>query len=140
MACDRQRARLRMVRNGALCVALSLLLLPWAGTAQEDSARVKVHVVQRGETLTRIAGIHGVTVPELREWNGIKGTRILVGQELRIRAELEYYRVKTGDTLGKIAKRFYGNEGQWRKIFAANRSSIPDQKKLKIGIVIEIPR
>ena len=104
MACDRHRARLRFGRTGALCVALSLLLLPWTVSAQEDPARVKVHVVQRGETLTRIAGIHGVTVPELREWNGLKGTRILVGQELRIPAELEYYRVKSGDTLGRISR------------------------------------
>jgi LysM repeat protein len=87
-----------------LCLALSLLLVPWTGTAQEDSARVKVHVVKRGETLTRIAGTHGVRVEELREWNGIKGSRILVGQELRIPAELEYYRVKAGDTLAKISK------------------------------------
>ena len=62
MACDHHRARLRLIRTGALCVALSLMLVPWTGTAQEDSARVKVHVVKQGETLTRIAGIHGVTV------------------------------------------------------------------------------
>jgi LysM repeat protein len=82
-----------------------LLLVPWTGTAQEDSARVKVHVVQRGETLTRIAGIHGVTVEELKDWNSIPGSRILVGQELRIPAELEYYRVKSGDTLGRISRK-----------------------------------
>ena len=104
MACDRHRAHLRAPRIGVLCLALSLLLVPWTGTAQEDSARVKVHVVKRGETLTRIAGTHGVRVEELREWNGIKGSRILVGQELRIPAELEYYRVKAGDTLAKISK------------------------------------
>jgi len=104
MACDACRKRLRIRWSGALCLALALLMLPWSGSAQEDSERVKIHMVKRGETLTRIAGIHGVTVAELREWNGIKGTRILVGQELRIPAELEYYRVKTGDTLGKIAR------------------------------------
>lgn len=104
MACDHRRARLRFIRIGALCVALALILVPWTGTAQEDSARVKVHVVQRGETLTRIAGIHGVTVQELKEWNQIRDSRILVGQELRIPAELEYYRVKAGDTLGRISR------------------------------------
>jgi LysM repeat protein len=81
-----------------------LLLVPWTGTAQEDSARVKVHVVKRGETLTSIAGIHGVTVEELRDWNSVRGSRILVGQELRIPADLEYYRVKSGDTLGRISR------------------------------------
>jgi LysM repeat protein len=104
MACDQYHARLRIRWNGAFCLALVLLMLPWTGSAQEVPERAKVHMVKRGETLTRIAGIHGVTVEELREWNGIRGTIILVGQELRIPAELEYYRVKTGDTLGKIAR------------------------------------
>ncbi|RKZ07042.1 hypothetical protein DRQ32_10480 [bacterium] len=103
MACDHRRARSTHRWTGALCVALMLLIAPWSSPAQED-AGVKVHVVKRGETLTRIAGIHGVTVDELRDWNGIDGSRILVGQELRIPAELEYYRVKTGDTLGRIGR------------------------------------
>lgn len=103
MACDCRRARLRFPRKSALCLALIWLLMPWTSPAQED-ADVKTHVVRQGETLTRIAGIHGVTIDELREWNGLTGTRIFVGQELRIPAELEYYRVKRGDSLARIAR------------------------------------
>jgi nucleoid-associated protein YgaU len=48
--------------------------------------------------------------------------------------------VRKGDTLVKIAKRFYGSEGQWRKIYTANRTVIRDPKRLKIGDVLDIPR
>ena len=38
----------------------------------------------RGDTLFLIAKAHEVTVDELREWNGIEGDLIEVGQVLRI--------------------------------------------------------
>jgi membrane-bound lytic murein transglycosylase D len=41
--------------------------------------------VRRGDTLSHIAARHGVTVSQLRQWNGI-GTRIYAGQRIRIRA------------------------------------------------------
>ena len=50
------------------------------------------------------------------------------------------YRVHKGDTLGKIARRFYGDESAWKKILEANRKVIPDPKRLRIGVLLEIPR
>lgn len=41
--------------------------------------------VRRGDTLSHIAVRHGVTVRQIREWNGI-GTRIYAGQRLRLQA------------------------------------------------------
>lgn len=41
--------------------------------------------VRRGDTLSHIAVRHGVTVRQIRQWNGI-GTRIYPGQQLRIQA------------------------------------------------------
>jgi membrane-bound lytic murein transglycosylase D len=45
----------------------------------------KTYQVRRGDTLSHIAVRHGVTVSQLRQWNGI-GNRIYAGQRLRIRA------------------------------------------------------
>jgi LysM repeat protein len=42
--------------------------------------------VKRGDTLTRIAKTHGTTVKALREANGMKTDRILVGQKLKVPA------------------------------------------------------
>ena len=43
------------------------------------------YTVQRGDTLSRIATTYGVTVEELRSWNGISGDLIEVGQRIQIR-------------------------------------------------------
>lgn len=47
-----------------------------------DQEPERVHVVVRGDTLTRIANHHGVTVQELMTWNGLTSDRIEVGQSL----------------------------------------------------------
>lgn len=50
------------------------------------------------------------------------------------------YVVKRGDTLAKIAARpeIYGNAGQWRRIYDANRDIIGKDRKLKVGQVLMI--
>jgi len=42
------------------------------------------HVIARGDTLGRIAGIYGVSLRDLRKANALKGSDIQVGQVLRI--------------------------------------------------------
>jgi len=49
------------------------------------STRQGVHVVQYGETLFRISKLYGVTIDNLRDWNGMKFNEILATcQELQI--------------------------------------------------------
>ncbi len=50
---------------------------------------------------------------------------------------MQTYIVKRGDTLGKIAKQFYGSESQFPLIVAANRISNPD--RLSMGQRLNIP-
>ncbi|MGW6197484.1 LysM peptidoglycan-binding domain-containing protein [Kribbella sp. NPDC055110] len=53
---------------------------------------------------------------------------------------LRVYQVVSGDSLGKIAARFYGNAGLWRKLYAANKPVIgKDPNKLKVGQKLTIP-
>jgi D-alanyl-D-alanine carboxypeptidase-like protein/LysM domain-containing protein len=47
------------------------------------------------------------------------------------------YRVKKGDTLGKIARKFYGDSARFPLIVAANH--IPDPDLLSIGQVLIVP-
>ena len=51
----------------------------------------------------------------------------------------EFYEIKSGDTLGAIAKHFYGNAGQYMRIFEANREIISDPDKIYPGQKIRIP-
>ena len=45
----------------------------------------------------------------------------------------------SGDTLGAIAKRFYGNPSKYTKIFEANKDIISDPNKIYPGQKIRIP-
>jgi lipoprotein NlpD len=78
-----------VTRACALYVCLAMLA---SCTSQSTSlpvsrreARAAVHVVQRGETLTKIAWQHRVDSQELANWNGIVNPDVLrVGQRLRL--------------------------------------------------------
>ncbi len=48
------------------------------------------------------------------------------------------YVVKQGDTLSGIAKKFYGDSSQWKKIQRAN-PQIKDPKKIRPGMKLTIP-
>lgn len=55
------------------------------GTGSATGAATgEVYVVKSGDTLTRIARQHGVTVRQLREANGIRGDRIMPNQRLTL--------------------------------------------------------
>ena len=54
--------------------------------------------------------------------------------------ETEFYVIQAGDTLGKIAKRVYGDAMQYPKIFEANREVIDDPDKIFVGQKIRIPK
>ena len=49
------------------------------------------------------------------------------------------YTVKSGDTLSKIAKEFYGNANAYMKIFDANKDKLSDPDKIKAGMELVIP-
>ena len=54
-------------------------------------------------------------------------------------AKDEVYEIKSGDTLGAIAKQFYGKASQYMRIFEANRDIIDDPNKIYPGQKIRIP-
>lgn len=49
------------------------------------------------------------------------------------------YTVKSGDSLSKIAKQFYGNASEWNKIYKANTDKIKDPDVIHPGQQIIIP-
>lgn len=57
-----------------------------ASASAASGTAVRYHSVNRGENLTVIARRYGVSIAQLRSWNGISGSRIRPGQRLRIGA------------------------------------------------------
>jgi nucleoid-associated protein YgaU len=49
------------------------------------------------------------------------------------------YVVQSGDSLSKIAKKFYGDANAWRRIFEANQNRIKNPDLIQPGWKLEIP-
>ncbi|MDE0107895.1 MAG: LysM peptidoglycan-binding domain-containing protein [Bryobacterales bacterium] len=66
--------------------------------------------VVRGDSLDKIARRHGTTVADLRRWNNLNTSRIYPGQKLVVGSQASLaqttYRIRSGDSLTIIAKRF----------------------------------
>jgi nucleoid-associated protein YgaU len=51
----------------------------------------------------------------------------------------QYYIVKKGDTLSKIALEYYGDANLYPQIFEANRDILKDPNKIRVGQKLRIP-
>jgi nucleoid-associated protein YgaU len=51
----------------------------------------------------------------------------------------QWHDVVAGDTLSKIAKKYYGDPGLYMKIFEANRDVLKDPNLIKVGQKLRIP-
>lgn len=82
-----------------------------------------VYKIKTGDTLFRIANVHGCSVEQLKSWNRLKGNTIMVGQQLKIYrhsryenlsaaqsrdSSVIYYKVQPGDTLWGISQKYNG--------------------------------
>lgn len=69
----------------------------------------------------------------------VAGKTATTSKDAPVEAKIEYYVIESGDTLGKIAKRYYGNAMEYPRIFEANREIIHDPDKIFVGQKIRIP-
>ncbi len=101
----------------ALIAILILVFLPAQPAAAEgwQNAGVRVHVVQRGETLSAIAVRYGTTVQSLMRWNSLRNANVIyVGQRLVVgrgsgggqTSSTGVHVVRRGETLSALARRY----------------------------------
>lgn len=109
--------------------------------APKRVAKSRTHRVRSGESLYTIGKRYGVSVDRLKAANGLRRNTIRVGQELVIPSvsnqkavpEGKVYRVRGGDTLSEIARR-YGMTVS--KLRSANGLT---SNRLRIGQELKIP-
>ena len=100
--------------------------------------------VRQGDNLWSIAKAHQVSVKDIQRWNALPGKALKVGQRLNLysshnqgqakqrQGTVTYYKVRKGDSLYLIAKRF---KVQMKKLQSWNPSS---DKALKPGQVLTL--
>ena len=87
-------------------ICLLALILLHAISAAAIEAKVTVHIVRPGDTLSEIAQRYDIKVAQISSWNRLDRDRIYAGQRLELWLSGDWYRVRSGDTLSGIAQRF----------------------------------
>ncbi len=64
------------------------LVVPQAPAAAPS--RVALYTVRRGETLVTVADRFGVSLSQLRRWNGITGIKVEAGRRLHVAEPVSY--------------------------------------------------
>ena len=112
------------------------LILADTSKPSKKTAKKGTHTVKRGETLAKISNIYGVSIGRLRSMNDLRGSRIYVGQKLKVKPRVvsyRRYRVRKGETLSSIARRFGISPSKLRKLNHLNRDRIYAGQLLKVG-------
>ena len=109
--------------------------------SEKSESKAVTHTVRRGESLGKIANKYGVTVSDLRNWNGISGNNIQVGQKLKVSGSkskssgksAKTHKVRSGENLGVIAEK-YGVS-----VTELKRANGIKGTKINVGQVLKIP-
>ncbi len=121
------------------------LEIPTQVTVSEAPKRVaqsRTHRVRSGESLYTIGKRYGVSVDRIKAANGLRRNTIRVGQELVIPArssgsaaasEGKVHRVRSGDTLSEIARRYGTTVSKLRSVNGLTSN------RLRIGQELKIP-
>ncbi len=97
-------------------VCMGLLLVIMITVA---AAAPVVHTVRRGDTLSEIAARYRVSQEQIRQWNGLRSSRILVGQRLEIwpaGRSNDVHVLRPGDPLSVIAVRHGVSVAELRRL------------------------
>lgn len=70
----------------------------------------------------------------------VKSKKTLSKTEGQVTGEYMMYTIRSGDSLSKLAVRFYGSGRKYIELYELNRDRIDDMDNLKVGMKILVPR
>ncbi|MAA80165.1 MAG: hypothetical protein CL916_13005 [Deltaproteobacteria bacterium] len=106
-------------------------------SSSKTSSRPKTYTIKKGDNLQKIATRYRVKVSDLLRWNNLKNAnKIYVGQKLKLSgtapAKTVIYKVRKGDNLQKIAKKYGTSIKNIKKWNNLKKDTIYVGQKLKI--------
>ncbi len=102
------------------------------------------HTVRRGDALSTIAQDYGISVAAIRQTNGLRGDRIIIGQRLQLPRSsgpnsqpapaepMQPYVVQPGDSLWQIARRYDSTVSALRAANNLSGNNIRPGQKLQL--------
>jgi membrane-bound lytic murein transglycosylase D len=142
--------RLVIYRGGGPSTSSSASSSSSTSASGSSASGAATYTVKSGDTLSAIATKHGISVNELKQWNGLSSNNIKPGQVLKVKnstetpasspaastsGEYTTYTIKSGDSFYSIAKNYPGVSAQDIMNFNGLSSS-----KIKPGMKIKIPK
>jgi len=106
-------------------------------TKEKKNVQSYTYVVNKGDTLSKIAKEFNIPIATLSELNNLENKTLVAGQKLKIPQNAKkklytksFYRVSEGDTLESIAKRFNTTVSKLMKYNALNDHTIKVGQKI----------
>ncbi len=114
----------------------------------KTSANINYYKVKPGDALGEIADKFKVPVSSIRKWNDLRSNKIVAGKRLKIYSDadvndisynsgfasgVESYKIKRGDTIGKIAEKYHVPVANLKKLNGIKGSEIAAGETLKIA-------
>lgn len=106
-----------------------------------SDGRVDTHVLLNNiVTQAQIAA--GGPVPSAPEAtpDNTQGMEVRIVQQAVETVQARFYTVQSGDSLGAIAIKFYGNSNQFERIFQANKGLLSSPDRIRVGQRLVIPQ
>ncbi len=119
---------------------LAGVLLLWGGTRQPTAvaATASPEPIESPETTTSTSTLQMVPTP-VEPDTASPPTVLVAPQPQDATPRYQTYLVKSGDTLGKIARRYYGASNRWPEVLEANEATLLGSEALQIGMELRIP-
>ena len=111
---------------------------PASKRSDSSSVPTQAYTVQRGDSLIGLAGTYNIDIDSLAKMNGLTSKSMLqAGQRLKVpdnAPKLTDYRVRSGDTLGRVASRHGLTLAQ-----LAELNDIPTNTRIQVGATLSVP-
>lgn len=130
--------RINNLTSNSLSIGQVLKLKEISTTPTTPSMVGENYIVKSGDTLYGIANRFGLTVDELKRLNNLTSNTLSIGQVLKLSKDVaengnsEYYTVKSGDSLYKIANLFGTTVDEIKQLNNLTSNSLSIGQKLRI--------
>ena len=126
---------------GTLIIVIALLV----GGATSSMAASSTYTVKKGDSLSKIANMHNVSVTKLKSLNNLTSDLIKVNQKLQVTSSVKAastekakavatktYKVRKGDSLSKIAKAYNISVSKLKSLNGLKSDLIKVNQNLKV--------
>jgi nucleoid-associated protein YgaU len=111
-------------------------------TRREATKAVEPLAVQQPALVVQQPLVVAAVPPRVTlEWPAELGPEATLGVPCELPPEeVTSHKVRDGETLSALARKYLGSPDRFKELLEANRDVVPNEKRLRVGVVLRIPR